>query len=148
MPKILRALLPLLLGGCFAPDFQSGHLECGGSGDCPPGFHCAVNRCYRDGEEPDMSVATMDLRESQDATPADLTPVDLEPADLVTPPDLTPVIILTPPAAAWTSAGGGSPKALSGSQLNLSFGGSIAKGTSSALSGATVTFGYFSSDTY
>ena len=134
----------LLFGGCFSPDYGSGHLQCASGGGCPSGFHCAQNnRCYRDGDNPDVGVAN-------DGGAVDLSSTDLAQGnvDLYSPPNLTPVITLAPPAAAWTCGGGSSGTASSGSQLNISIGGAIVTGTAIAPSGATATFGYFSSDTY
>ena len=128
------------LAGCFAPDYQSGHLQCTAAGECPPGFHCAADHCYRDGEEPDL------------AAPSDLGDVDLASADLssnadlIFPPDLTiPPPLLYPPAAVFVSSGGGAGVA-NGNQLNLSMPGSSAAGLSVAPSGASINFGFFSND--
>jgi Cys-rich repeat protein len=131
-----------LVGGCFSPDYQSGKVQCGADGSCPAGFTCAADRrCYRDGEAPDLSMAV-------DLGARDLTegPTDLaEPPDLVIAADLTPVITSAPPASVYVCSGGGGATASSGRQLNLSLGGTIAKGRGTASSGSSITFGYFSS---
>ncbi len=48
------AVLALLLGGCFAPRYEDGHLACAVPGDvCPAGFHCAIDHtCWHDGVDP------------------------------------------------------------------------------------------------
>jgi hypothetical protein len=62
-------------------------------------------------------------------------------------PDLAPVVFL--PQSVWLSSGGGSPSAgASSNQLNISIGGTIVYGTSTATSGSSVTFGFFCDDTF
>jgi hypothetical protein len=137
--------LALTAAGCFSPDYQSGHLQCSGAQDCPPGFHCASdNRCYRAGEEPDLAVLeSPDLGMTTDLGGADLTGAS---EDLASPPDLTPPPpVLYPPAAVLISSGGGSG-VKNGNQLNISLPGSTAVGLSTAPSGATLNFGFFSND--
>lgn len=50
----VAALIPILLGGCFSPQYGSGDLLCSvPDRRCPEGFHCAFDgRCWRDGEDP------------------------------------------------------------------------------------------------
>ncbi len=129
----------LALAGCFSPDYQSGHLQCTTAGECPPGFHCAAQHCYRDGEEPDLAISeTPDLG----GEVADLTSND----DLTTSPDLSPPPpLLYPPAAVFISSGGGAG-VKNGNQLNMSMPGSSAAGLSVAPSGASINFGFFSND--
>ena len=123
---IVLAALP---AGCFKPSYRSGDLECSASGACPPGFHCAMdNRCYAAGIDPDLGLTGAD--------------------DMGSSLDLAATVTLAPPAPAWTASAGGSAAASAGNQLGVSVGGAMVSGTSTAASGATVTFGYFSSDTY
>jgi Cys-rich repeat protein len=132
-----------LLGGCFSPDYQSGKVQCGADGSCPTGFTCAADRrCYAAGEAPDLSTSVVDLGAADlTGAPADLT----EPPDLLIPADLTPVITSAPPASVYVCSGGGGATASSGRQLNLSLGGTIARGVGSASSGSSMSLGYFSS---
>jgi hypothetical protein len=118
--KASLLLLAVLAGGCFKPEIGSGHLRCGTAGQCPPGFHCADDRCWRDGDGPDLGE------------------VDQAP-DLTLPP-----AIVYPPAAVWTSSGGGSAGGSAGAHLNLSIGRKTTAGESIAPSGGKVTFGFFS----
>ncbi len=119
----------LAIAGCFSPDYGAGGFPCSPDGQCPSGYQCTTDHvCLRQGA--DLSAnANPDL------------------GDMMAPPDLTPVITAAPPAAVYTCAGGGSGVSASGLELNVSLGGTIAKGTSVAPSGAVLTSGYFSSDT-
>ncbi len=123
-------LLAAGVSGCFKPSYESGHLQCGPQGQCPPGFDCISGRCYRPGEGPVGDGGIVDL------AGADLTQPDL----LI--PDLLPV--LYPPAAVWISGGGGSGAATSGAKVGLTCGGTSVSGMSTAVSSANATFGYFS----
>lgn len=56
----MRALtLTLLLVGC-APELQEGHFACPGGGDdeCPSGFVCAAQRCWRSPPDAQVDVPT------------------------------------------------------------------------------------------
>ncbi len=66
--------------------------------------------------------------------------------DMVVGADLLPVSY--PPAAVWSSCGGGPVTAASNNQLNVSIGNTPVMGISTAPSGAAVTFGYFTDDVY
>lgn len=125
----------MALGGCFSPKYSNGSVRCqSGNHPCPDGYHCASdNTCWKDGRDPsgnDMAGGGDDL--DMGSTP-----------DIAQPPVLT-----YPPAAVWTSCGGGSPAAASGTQLNFSLCPSISGGTSTIPNGATTTFGFFSNDIY
>ncbi|HEY1586775.1 MAG TPA: hypothetical protein VGH63_13865 [Polyangia bacterium] len=104
---------------------------------------CVAGRCYAPGEEPDLGTSidnpTPDLADSRDLFGAgDMAQT---PADLNVPP------MSYPPAAVWTSSGGGAGVgSASGGELNISIGGTIASGTVTGSAGATATFGYFSND--
>lgn len=72
------AIAIALLGGCFSPDYGDGTLQCAAGGVCPPGLHCAAdNRCYKQGSDPDLSVA-LDMAE-----PSDLESTDDGGADMI-----------------------------------------------------------------
>jgi len=148
----MRALCIVVVAGvtgCFSPDYRNGDLQCSGAGECPSGLHCVAGRCYVPGGEPPATTpdfgAASDLAAASDSGGRD----DLGAApDLLSAADLAPVVVSVPPAAVFTCAGGGSSTAMSQAQLNLSLGGTIARGVVAAASGAVVTLGYFSSDTY
>ena len=125
---LLMAALSALTAGCFTAKYGNGDLQCAPNHACPSGFYCADdNRCYQNGFSPDFGGASI--------------------GDMMA--DLAATITLAPPAPAWTCAAAGSATgSVSGSQLGVSMGGSIVNGTATAASGAMVTFGYFSSDTY
>jgi hypothetical protein len=38
--------------GCFAPRFESGKFLCAIGGECPRGFNCIAERCWREGDAP------------------------------------------------------------------------------------------------
>jgi hypothetical protein len=69
------------------------------------------------------------------------------PPDLVEVHDLSPILVLRayPPAAVWVAPGGGG--SANSSQLNLCAG-QTPVGTSQSSSNASLTFGFFASDTY
>lgn len=126
--------------GCFSPHYDNGSLRCAaGDHPCPSGFACGGDdHCYRKGELPDLSPLNGDLLPGS----TDLATVAV---DMATPLDLSPPPPITfPPAGAWISSGGGGEK-LVGASLGVSIGGSSPAGRSAAASGATVTFGFFSS---
>jgi hypothetical protein len=141
MKNALRAALAMTLAlsmsGCFSPSYKSGDLQCSPNGSCPPGYHCAANRCYRNDDGPDLGTAS--------SGKGDLGAFDLGSRDLGGAADLSqPPPIVVPPAAVFVSAGGGSSTAASGATLNMSIPGIVLGGTSTATSGASVSFGYFS----
>jgi hypothetical protein len=55
------------VGGCTAPDYGNGHLQCGPASACPSGFYCAGDEhCWRSGSGPvggdaDLGMATSDF---------------------------------------------------------------------------------------
>jgi hypothetical protein len=113
-------LLVCALSGCFSPSFEDGHLKCAANNVCPPGFHCATDlTCWKNGDDP-----------------------------IIGPDMSTGVPISYTASTIWTSCGGGEGLAPSGAQLNLSFGGSLVSGRSTAASGANVTYGYFGDQAY
>ncbi len=115
-----------LLTGCFSPNYESGKTACSPVGECPPGFECIQAICYRPGTGP------IDMNAPFDSAP-----------------DLTPVITSQPPAAVYVCGGGGGSTIGSGRRsLGVSVGGTIVKGGATASSGASMTFGYFSSSSY
>ncbi len=136
--KRLLCVPVLAMASCFAPKYGNGDLKCAAGSICPSGFHCvtADNRCYKTGFNPDLAGAVRDMASNR----GDLT-------GQLGPSDLAATITLSPPAPAWTSEGGGAAAAASGVQIGVSVGGSLVGGTATAASGATLTFGYFSSDT-
>src|SRR5882724_7922078 len=91
----VAASCALLAVGCFSPDYQSGHLQCGPAGQCPPNFQCIQSHCYRNGEGP-TSGQDLGADLSGNQMPGDMTPGF----------DLSPIVY--PPAAVWVSSGGGS----------------------------------------
>lgn len=75
MNRIAR-LLPILVAGCFSPTPTSGLLLCSTEGECPPGFRCIDDRCWKSGTGPDLSIALeddggADLSMSTDASDED-----------------------------------------------------------------------------
>jgi hypothetical protein len=129
--------------GCFSPKYGNGELRCGsGAKQCPDGYHCAVdNTCWKDGANP-TPASSDDMATSE--PPPDMAGATDDMTS--TPPDMT--VISYPPAAVWTSCGGGSSTATSGAQLNMSIGASDVSGTATGSNGATITFGFFSNDIY
>src|SRR5207244_3959300 len=77
---VTRAFVLVALAGCFSPTPPSGKLLCSASGECPSGYHCVNDRCWKNGEGPEMSVeldggedlavadASLDLAMPRDAT--------------------------------------------------------------------------------
>lgn len=111
--------LLIAASGCFSPSYHNGNTRCDSDGKCPSGYHCAVDAtCWKNGQDPALDMG-----------------------DMANPPAIT-----FPPEAVWISSGGGSP-AQGGTQLNVSIGGVSMVGTQTASGGATLTFGFFSSDT-
>jgi hypothetical protein len=54
-------VLALLFVGCFSPTYHNGNLNCTASGECPEGYHCAVDHtCWRNGSEPDVPASLPD----------------------------------------------------------------------------------------
>jgi hypothetical protein len=142
---MLRRLIvvSLFVAGCFSPKYRSGDLQCSPSGACPPGMSCIAGHCYAPGDGPDLGT-------SIDNPPPDLADAtDLfAPGDMAqTPADLNVPPMSYPPAAVWTSSGGGAAVgSATGALLNISIGGTIAPGDVTGSAGATATFGYFSND--
>lgn len=135
--------------GCYAPNYDAGRFQCAEGGGCPPDHYCASDGyCWKSGTGPVADLSPLvDAAQSLDLTLASV--LDLAQADAAvdaSPPDLAPQI--TPPASVWVSSGGGSLTATSGNQLNLSLGGTAVYGTTTATSGASITFGYFCDDTF
>jgi len=55
------SVLALLLAGCFSPTYHNGNLNCTAAGECPEGYHCAVDHtCWRNGSEPDVPSTVPD----------------------------------------------------------------------------------------
>jgi hypothetical protein len=62
-----RILAPLLLvcvsvsaPGCFAPQYQSGHLRCQtGAHPCPDGLSCIAGTCWRNGTAPPLQLQSL-----------------------------------------------------------------------------------------
>jgi hypothetical protein len=136
-------LLMLLLAGCFSPHYQNGNLRCPDH-ECPRGYHCAVDgTCWQNGADPAAALPDLSMNDGDGGTP----PGDgsTPPGDGGAPPyvDLAiPPPLVYPPASVWIAgSGGGSPR------LNVCSGGSSVAGSSRAPSGASVSFGYFSSGT-
>jgi hypothetical protein len=86
MSRAWLAAVVLLLAGCKSPSYRNGGLVCGPGGDCPQGWHCALdNSCWRNGHDPtppddgDLASA-MPLDFAVGPTAADLAGVtDLAP---------------------------------------------------------------------
>lgn len=151
MKSLMLLLVVIAEGGCVSSP-QNGALKCGPdpAHPCPNGYHCAPNHtCWQNNLNPSLDLAApSDMRAPDLYGPP--PPIDLSgpPHDLVVVPDLVATVGLAPPAPVWTAASGGSVSASSGNELGVSLGSSIVGGTARAPSGAVVTFGYFSSDTY
>ena len=130
MRAISVVLCLIGVAGCFSPKYANGELRCSqGTHPCPDGYHCAFdNTCWKNGSDP---------------TSGDSADMGGAAIDMMQPPVLT-----YPPAAAWTSCGGGSASATSGTQLNFSVCSSSVGGTAGSAGNATVTFGFFSDDIY
>jgi len=59
--KLVLCLLALPIASCFSPKYHDGNLQCTASGQCPEGYHCAVDQtCWRNGSDPDASTARVD----------------------------------------------------------------------------------------
>ena len=131
MRRLLAIVACASLAGCFSPKYSNGAVRCqAGSHPCPDGYYCAVdNTCWKNGEGPNAG--------------SDGGDVDMGANDMAQPPVLT-----YPAAAVWTSCGGGSSTAASGTELNFSLCPSLIGGTAVSPNGATATFGLFSNDTY
>ncbi len=131
-------LAAVAAAGCFSPKYSNGSLQCQAGGHpCPDGYHCAIdNTCWKNGQDPvvDMGVGGTDDGGAM---------LDMQMPDLIPPPPLT-----YPPVAVWISCGGGAVAAASGTQLATSACEISVAGTATASSGAVMTFGYFSDDTY
>jgi hypothetical protein len=170
------ALFALSSAGCFSPQYQSGHLQCGLSNDCPPGFHCAIDdHCWRDGDDPhpdlssvipDLTMVMLDMTgnnhpddmhidmsgNNNPDMPADMSGdmAGMTPLDMpaldMTQFDLAPVQSV--PSTVWISSGGGSlVAAASGTHLNVSIGGvSVVGKLAGTATGISFTSGYFSED--
>ena len=54
----MRALLAILICGCFSPDIGEGALACGDHNLCPEGFSCAGGHCYQN--PPPIDAPTID----------------------------------------------------------------------------------------
>lgn len=132
MRSIVLAGLCSLVAGCFAPKYSNGSLRCESGTTCPDGYHCAPdNTCWKNGSDPmlDMSLGGDVL--------------DGAMPDLIPPPPLT-----YPPAAVWISCGGGAVVAASGAQLATSACELSIAGSATGSAGSTVSYGYFSADTF
>jgi hypothetical protein len=126
---VLLGLCSFVLGGCFSPKYGNGDLRCENGTTCPDGYHCASDStCWKNGQDP--------------ADAADMSS-SMDNGDMGQPPVLT-----YPPAAVWTSGGGGSVTAASGNQLNFSLSPSSAGGTAVSPNNSTLTLGFFSNDIY
>jgi hypothetical protein len=142
MRALLALTLCVLVAGCFSPKYQNGDLRCVPSDahPCPTGYHCASNNtCWQNGSEPAPGGGDMGMvSDTGDMASSPTGP------DMAQPPALT-----YPPAAVWTSCGGGPVVATtSANELNVSLCGSIVNGTATGSNNATLTFGYFSNDIY
>jgi hypothetical protein len=63
----LRALVIACLAGACGPHYDNGKLKCENGKLCPMGFHCAMDdTCWRDGEDPDLAVSSLDLSNTSD----------------------------------------------------------------------------------
>jgi hypothetical protein len=53
MRTVLALLVVAVTGGCHAPTYVSGHLQCAANGACPNGFYCADDlHCWLNGSSP------------------------------------------------------------------------------------------------
>jgi Kelch motif/IPT/TIG domain len=86
--RTIIVCLALVVAGCYSTsDVANGHLHCSAGGDCPEGFSCVENVCWRGGIviAPDMSsMPGSDDMAGQ--TPDDLAGVDLHCTDSSTCP--------------------------------------------------------------
>jgi hypothetical protein len=80
----------LVVAGCTAPEYGSGHLQCASSGRiCPDDFYCAGDHhCWKNGSAPDLSANPSDLAGEDLAVAADLSHADLASHDLAGNPSL------------------------------------------------------------
>jgi hypothetical protein len=146
---LFACIASLALAGCFAPSYESEHLQCAaGAKPCPDGYHCAADqRCWRDGTDP----APPDLAPAREigANDAGSDGATDGAPDLLPTPDLLMPPIVYPPATVWISSGGGSPIGSSSSAaLNISVGGAVVVGGVQASGGGQILFGYFTDDTF
>ena len=44
--------------GCFSPSYTEGGLRCGPAGECPTGYACHDDHCYKGAPPPDMAGDT------------------------------------------------------------------------------------------
>jgi hypothetical protein len=120
--RFVLCVAATLLAACQASTVPNGMLPCSSDGQCPSGYVCqSDHNCWTPGTGP-----AQDMGSAPDAAQPPAAPV-----------------------AIWVSSGGGSATAPSGSQLNLSVGGTPIAGRAQATQSASViTFGYLSCDTY
>jgi hypothetical protein len=138
--RVLAALT--VVTGCVSLP-QNGAIKCGPdpAHACPSGFHCASNStCWRNNQDPSAS-------NTADMSTADRSTMNMVTTDLGTT-NMGPTVIVTPPAAAWVSSGGGASGAASGMRMNMSVGGAVAPSVAKAASGAELSAGYFTSDNH
>ncbi|MBN2575078.1 MAG: hypothetical protein JXP73_10995 [Deltaproteobacteria bacterium] len=58
---LLAWALAVLCASCFSPKYHDGNLHCTASGQCPEGYHCAVDHtCWRNGSDPDAGARIAD----------------------------------------------------------------------------------------
>lgn len=75
--------LVALAGGCTAPDYGSGHLQCAPTGECPTGFYCASDvHCWRTGTGPSGGNGDLAMSAAGD--------LGSQPGDLASGNDLAP----------------------------------------------------------
>jgi hypothetical protein len=84
----------VMTAGCLDPKPPSGAFRCGPDDSCPAGYHCTRGECWRDGEDPDLSVVEN----------PDLTAATSDLADLAITPDSGP-----PAGKKGDACGGGQP---------------------------------------
>ena len=83
----LASTLALLAVGCFSPTYHNGNLKCTASGECPEGYHCAVDHtCWHNGSDPDARALLPDTA-GPDTTTAPESGADIRDAA----PDGAPV---------------------------------------------------------
>jgi hypothetical protein len=67
-------LLAACLQGCFSPKYESGKTACSPAGQCPSGYQCLNDLCFKEGESPDLGVeGDVDMK----MPPPDLYSTDL-----------------------------------------------------------------------
>lgn len=135
--RIFTLLSAILLSGCFSPRYSNGQLQCSPEGNlCPAGYYCADDKtCWRNGEGPPAADGGAgDGGAGEDGGTGEDGGMDMQGPPLV-----------YPPAAVWISSGGGSASVASGNAYGLSIGGADVLGKATASSGASASFGYFSS---